>query len=150
MLARNNSRDLLHYIEVSTQHIIIITKGKQTTETNNGGGRIYIVSMNEDAESPIVQIETRGKGGGVVIKTTGQIHLSSTGSMNVTTGGNISMKAGGSFDVQADGINMNSSSEVNIDGESVNLAPPGGVNPDEPSNVPGDRNQFTKNGVPNF
>lgn len=137
-------------LQSDNRDINIITKGKQTTETNNGGGRVYIVSMNEDAESPIVQIETRGVGGGVVIKTTGQIHLSSTGSMNVTTGGNISMKAGGSFNVQANGINMNSSSEVNIDGQSVNLAPPGGVDPDEPSNVPGDKNQFTKNGVPNF
>tara|TARA_R110000803_G_scaffold62612_1_gene122963 strand:+ start:961 stop:2052 length:1092 start_codon:yes stop_codon:yes gene_type:complete len=111
-------------------------------------GRIFIECLNENGSNQVIQIETNGDGGAIVIKTKGDIRLDA--------GGNIEMKAGGQIRMQSDGGATNITcptlevavvGNANIDAATIQLA--NGANASPPS-VEGTQSTYGNTGITTY
>ena len=92
-------------------------------------GRIYLQCLKVDGTQQVIQIETKGTGGNIIIKAGGDITLNAEGgNLNINADQAIKMKTLGKFSLDCASMDIKSEGVVNIDGSQVNLA--NGANPD--------------------
>ena len=85
-------------------------------------GKIFIQCLNQDGSDQVIQIETKGTGGGIIIKTRGDISLNAEGNLNLNAVSGISMKAGGKVSIDCATLDVRSTGVANIDGSVIHLA----------------------------
>jgi hypothetical protein len=112
-------------------------------------GRIFIECLNEGGDSQLIQIETNGTGGAIVIKTKGDIRLDAGGNIDLTAGNQIRMKSGADFSVGSGGaVQVKSSSDTNIDGDKIHLNS-GNASPSTPS-IQGQESTYGNTGITTY
>jgi hypothetical protein len=85
-------------------------------------GKIFIQCLNQDGSDQVIQIETKGTGGGIIIKTRGDISLNAEGNLNLNAGEGINMKAGSKVSIDCATLDVRSTGVANIDGSVIHLA----------------------------
>lgn len=85
-------------------------------------GRIFIQCLAEDGDEQVIQIETKGTGGNIIITTRGDITLNAEGNLNINAGEEIKMKAGGKLSIDCASLDIDSNGVANIDGSEIHLA----------------------------
>jgi len=100
--------------------------------TQAESGRIFIQCLKTDGTQQVIQIETKGTNGNIIIKAGGDITLNAVGgSLNINADHEIRMKTG-KFSLDCDSIEIDSGGVINMDGSQINLAGGGAL----PSEVP--------------
>jgi hypothetical protein len=96
--------------------------------TQAQSGRIFIQCLRTDGTQQVIQIETKGTGGNIIIKAGGDITLNAQGgNLNINADQAIKMKTS-RFSLDCDSIDIKSAGVINMDGSQINLA--NGANPD--------------------
>lgn len=85
-------------------------------------GKIFIQCLHQDGSDQVIQIETKGTGGGIIIKTRGDISLNAEGNLNLNAGEGINMKAGSKVSIDCATLDVRSTGVANIDGSVIHLA----------------------------
>jgi len=112
-------------------------------------GRIFIECLNENGSNQVIQIETNGTGGAIVIKTKGDIRLDAGQNIDLTAGGEIRMKSGSSFSVDSGGsIEAKSAGNTNIDGSQVQLN--GGLAAPSTPSTQGEQSYYDNEGITTY
>jgi hypothetical protein len=112
-------------------------------------GRIFIECLNTSGSNQLIEIETNGEGGAIVIKTRGDIRLDAGGNIDMKAGGEIRMQSKQKLSLQSveGGLDVQSASTANIDAPTINLAD--GASPSEPS-VEGQQSYYGNTGVTTY
>jgi len=86
-------------------------------------GRIFIQCVNKKGVQQVIQIETRGTGGNIIIKAGGDITLNALGgNLNIKADAAIKMKTSGRFSLDCASVDIKSTGVINMDGSQIHLA----------------------------
>jgi hypothetical protein len=116
--------------------------------TQAESGRIFIECVKESGDNQLIQIETNGDNGAIVIKTKGDVILDAQRDVNINAGRNLNMRCGGKFSVNAGGSSeLQSGGNTNIEAPQIHLAE--GASPTAPS-TEGQQSSFGNAGVTKY
>tara|TARA_R100001377_G_C3194727_1_gene112210 strand:+ start:974 stop:2077 length:1104 start_codon:yes stop_codon:yes gene_type:complete len=111
-------------------------------------GRIFIECLNESGSNQVIQIETNGAGGAIVIKTKGDIRLDAGGNIDMKAGGQIRMQSAGTYSIDSGGaLEVQSASTANIEAPTIQLA--NGAGPVAPV-TDGEQSYYGNTGVTTY
>jgi hypothetical protein len=112
-------------------------------------GRIFIECLNQNGSNQIIQIETNGEGGAVIIKTKGDIRLDAGGNIDMKAGGQIRMQSQDNLSIKSNSgsLEVQSAGTANIDAPTINLA--NGSSPSDP-NVQGEQSYYGNEGITTY
>jgi hypothetical protein len=121
----------------------------------SGTGRIFIQCLDPEGKNTgqVIQIETKGTNGDIIIKTVGNITLNAEGTgdgegnININADKEIIMKTG-KFSLDCNSIEVKSEGVINMDGSKINLAG-GGANP-TPVDTPSEESIYQPKGVTTY
>tara|TARA_Y100000310_G_C20685281_1_gene818571 strand:- start:1776 stop:3017 length:1242 start_codon:yes stop_codon:yes gene_type:complete len=115
-----------------------------------GAGRIFIQCLDPEGKNTgqVIQIETKGTDGSIIIKTVGDITLNAEGgSLNINADEEIRMKTG-KFSLDCNSIEVKSEGVINMDGSEIHLAG-GGANP-TPVETPSEESIYQPKGITTY
>jgi len=127
-------------IQSKWKDVNVFTQAKQ--------GRIFIECLKKDGNNQLIQIETNGEDGAIVIKTGGDIRLDASGNIDMKAGGQIRMQSASSISIRSGGsLEVQSENTANIDAPTINLAD--GASPSSP-NTQGQQSSYGNNGITKY
>jgi len=98
--------------------------------TQAEAGRIFIECLDSAGNNQLIQIETNGTGGAIVIKTKGDIRLDAGGNIDLKAGQAIRMESNDNFSIKTgQNLEVQAGPTVNIDAGKINLANGAGPTP---------------------
>tara|TARA_R110000822_G_scaffold19070_6_gene62294 strand:- start:81 stop:1175 length:1095 start_codon:yes stop_codon:yes gene_type:complete len=115
--------------------------------TQAEAGRIFIECLNENGSNQVIQIETNGAGGSIVIKTKGDIRLEAGNNIELVAGEQIIMQSGGKTSLGSEGLDIAAGGNANIDAGSIHLAE--GASPTPPS-IPTNQSTYGNTGITTY
>jgi hypothetical protein len=115
--------------------------------TQAEAGRIFIECLNENGSNQVIQIETNGAEGAIIIKTKGDIRLDAGGNIDLNAGGQIRMKSGGPTNITCPSLEIAVAGNANIEANTIELA--NGANADPPS-VEGTQSTYGNTGITTY
>lgn len=102
--------------------------------TQADSGRIFIECVKGSGDNQLIQIETNGTDGAIVIKTQGDISLEAGGDIGLKAGGEIMLESGSQFSIQSGAaLEVDAVSVANIEAPTINLAD--GASPNTPPSL---------------
>lgn len=110
-------------------------------------GRIFIECIKEDGQNQLIQIETNGTDGAIVIKTQGDIRMAAGGNIDLSAGQQIRMSSGGKYSISSDTVDIQTAGTTSIDAPDIQLA--NGANPSPPS-TEGQQSTYGNEGITTY
>lgn len=116
--------------------------------TQAESGNIFIECLNEQGQNQQIVIETNGAGGGITIKTNGNVNVTAD-EINMRANRNINM-ACQKYSLTCDKLDIACAGEVDIDGSRIDLA--GGTASADPPDIPdpGPQSRYQNTGVTTY
>ena len=115
--------------------------------TQAEAGRIFIECLNENGSNQVIQIETNGAEGAIVIKTKGHIRLEAGRNIELVAGEQIIMQSGGKTSLNSNNLDIAAGGTANIDAGFIHLAE--GASPTDPS-VPTNQSTYGNTGITTY
>ena len=116
--------------------------------TQAEAGRIFIECLDSAGTNQLIQIETNGTDGAIVIKTNGDIRLDAGNNIELVAGNEIIIQSGSKTSINATGdLEVQAGSTANIDAGKINLA--NGAGPTSPT-VQGEESYYGNEGITTY